>query len=114
MTLNTSYASLYSLGDIPLIGGTDYTLVFDCTDQYGTAVTLAGATIRCKIAPFGTSYAVIDKAGSITATSTFTVYLTERDTSSLSGKYTFQPQITFANGSKIIPAQGTLTIAGGL
>lgn len=114
MSLSTSYSTINSLGDIPFVGGTTYTLIFECNDQYGNDVDLSGATIRWKAAPFGTSYAVIDKTGSITSTNTFSVYLTSADTSALSGKFSHQPQITFADGTVVIPAQGTITIIGGL
>jgi len=102
------------LGDIPFVGGTTYTLFFECNDQNGGEVDLSGATARWKAAPFGTSYAVINKSGSIISTNVFAVYLSSADTIALSGKFSHQPQITFADGTVVIPAQGTVTIVGGL
>lgn len=112
--INTTFHAINSLGDIPFIGGTSFTLIFGCKDQYGNDIDLTGATVRWKAAPYGTTYAVVDKTASITSTNTFKVYLTPLDTAKLEGKYNHQPQITFPDGNVVIPTQGIVTVVGGL
>lgn len=114
MTTYLTYANINSLGDISFIGGGNYTLKFTCVDQSGSSVDLSSATCSWKLAPYGTDYVQISKAGSVITTNSFEVLLTPSDTVSLSGKYSHQPIITFANGVTIIPAQGIITIIKGL
>ena len=114
MALNTSFATLNALGDEPLIAGGTFTLKFTVLDQSGGAVDLAGAVCTVKFAPYGQSYMILSKSGSIIATNIFEIVLSPTDTRSWSGKYSYQPTITFLNGIVVIPSQGILTVQKGI
>lgn len=114
MSLNTSYSALNIFDEIAFVAGSTYTLRFTVVNQSGTGVDLSSATIRWKLAPYGSDYAVVEKTGVVTATSVFEVNLSASDTDGLGGKYSYQPIITFANGAVIIPGQGILTLIKGL
>jgi hypothetical protein len=114
MALSTTYTTINSLGDIPFIAGSTYSLFFNVYDQSGSPIDLSEAVIKWKAAPYGTDYATIDKTGSVTASNTFVVYLSTEDSYLLSGKFSHQPQITFPDDVVAIPAQGIVTIIKGL
>ena len=114
MTTNVTFSTLNSLGDISFIGGAHYTLKFTCVDQTGSGIDLSTATCSWKLAPYGTDYAIVSKAGSVITINSFEILLTPNDTVNLSGKYSHQPIVTFSNGVTVIPAQGTITILKGL
>ena len=114
MTLSTSYNSINSLGDYPLIAGSTYTIRFTVLDQNSASVDISGATCTWRLAEYGTNEAVLTKTGSITATNVFAVILSEDDTADLSGKYSHQPRIVMSDGNVLMPAQGILTIIKGI
>jgi hypothetical protein len=114
MSLNTTFSTINSLGDYPLIAGGTYTMKFTVLDQSGSPVSLSTVTCSMKLAPFGTDYTVLTKTGSVIATNIFSITLSAEDTSGLSGKYTYQPILTLATTEVLKPAQGILTIVRGL
>ena len=114
MSLNTTFSTINSLGDYPMIAGGTYTMKFTVLDQSGSPVDLSTVTCTMKLAPFGTDYTVLTKTGSVIASNIFSIILSAEDTTGLSGKYTYQPILTLASLEVLKPAQGILTIVRGL
>lgn len=114
MSLNTTFSTINSLGDYPLIAGGTYTIKFTVLDQSGSPVDLSSTVCSMKLAPFGTDYTVLTKTGSVIASNIFSIVLSSEDTEGLSGKYTYQPILTLSSSEVLKPSQGILTIIRGL
>ncbi len=108
-----AYATINSLEETFMIGGTDFTLSFTAYEDDGlTPADLGGATIKWMLCPYGqTNYNVLQKDGTLTGLSTFDVELVSTDTVNLSGKYLQQFEITSFFGQKYRPAQGDFLIS---
>ena len=114
MSVSSTFSNINSLGDISFVAGNTYTLKFVMTDQSGSTIDLSTATIRWRMAPYGTDYVQLNKSGSVTAAGIFTVLLTSADTAGLNGKFSHQPEIELASGVVLHPGQGIITLVQGL
>ena len=110
MTLYSSYSSINSLEEIPLIAGNQIELTFPCYQEDGfTPLTITGYTAKLAISLFGQpETTILTKTGTVGTTS-FTVTLINTDTATLSGKYIYQPILT-SGALEYRPSQGCLLI----
>jgi len=110
---NTSYASINSLDEFTIIGGTDFTFKFSVKDEDGIPVDLTGATLLLKIAPYGQASNVITTiTGTIGVTDDIAEFILSSASSEgmIGGKYMYQPIIE-DSGSKIHrPKQGVFLL----
>ena len=104
------------LTEFSLITGGYKRLVFNVTDDSGSAMDLSGATITWKLAPLGTSISVLTKTGaSGSATGQFYVDLLGSDTSSIGGGvFLHQYTIVDTSGSPHTPSQGIILLIPGI
>ena len=107
-----SYQQLNSLPETAFIAGTEFTMNYTIYEEDGVnLVDISGANVRVRLCPYGqTDYCVLDKAGTITGSGTFTVVLDAADTEDLSGKYLQQIYMESFTGVEFRPAQGVLII----
>lgn len=107
-----SYQQLNSLPETAFIGGTEFTMNYTVYEEDGVNLTdISGATVKVRFCPYGqTDYCVLDKAGTVTGTGTFTVVLDAVDTQDLSGKYLQQVYMESFTGVEFRPAQGVVII----
>lgn len=110
-TSYTNYQSLNALEEFSMIAGHDTLLTYNVFQSDGVnPLPLAGTTIKWVLAPFGNNgYTILQKTGTITGINTFTIQLLSGDTSSLFGKYSYQPVIT--SGTTVYrPTSGSILI----
>jgi hypothetical protein len=109
-----TYEDINVLAEVSFIAKSTYTFKFVIVDQSGSPINITTASCSMLLAPFGTSDAILEKTGNIISTNSFNVVFSETDTADLSGEYTRQPKIKFANGVTIRPGQGNVVILRGI
>jgi hypothetical protein len=106
-----SYQSINSLEEVAFIAGTNYTLSFTVTDEYGAPINIEAATCTWVLSPYGQPDILsLSKEGDIKSASVFDVVLDAEDTLTFSGKYMQQPIVEDFSGNIFRPAQGVVTI----
>lgn len=110
----TSYSTVNSLDEFTLIGGNDFTIIFNVVDEAGLPVDLTNAEeLSLKISPYGQATSVLmTLSGVIGETNdivkfTIPANLSER---MIGGKYMYQPIIKDAEGKQHRPKQGTFLL----
>ena len=109
--MEISYETLNSLGEQPLIAGSNFTMTFNIYDDSGSPLDISSGTAKWTLCPFGQpSYAVLTKTGTIPSGNhyQFSVTLTTADTKSLSGKYIQQPILVDFSSEEYRVAQGVI------
>lgn len=105
----TVYAQINSLEEFGFIAGTSFTLNFNVYEKDGvTPLDMGGATFKWVLSPYGQSYSILEKEGTITGVGTAEVQLDTIDTTSLAGKYIQQPVIVSFSGEEYRPGQGVI------
>lgn len=107
----TVYAQINSLEEFGFIAGTSFTLNYNIYESNGTVpLDMGGGSFKIRLSPYGQTYAILEKEGTITGIGTAEVVLDSVDTAQLSGKYIQQPIITSFSGESYIPGQGVILI----
>ena len=106
----TVYAQINSLEEFGFIAGSPFTLNFNVYEQDGTPLDMGGATFKWVLSPYGQSYSVLEKTGTIAGIGTAEVQLNTVDTETLSGKFIQQPVIISFSGEEYRPGQGVILI----
>lgn len=107
----TVYAQINSLAEFGFIAGSPFTLNFNVYEQDGvTPLDMSGASFKWTLTPYGQSYNVLEKTGSITGVGTAEVQLDTVDTEELSGKYIQQPVIVSFSNEEYRPGQGVILV----
>lgn len=105
------YEQINALGEFQFTAGTDFNLTFTVYDEDGvTLQNIGGATTYVTFSPFGQSYNILQKSGSLIDDYSFEVNLLPADTESLSGKYIVQPVIQSFYGQQYRPSQAIVLI----
>lgn len=94
-----------------LTAGEDRTLTMRATTQAGAVLNLTGATILWRLSQSQGGSAVLEESGSIVSASagTFSVTLSDDETSSLSGSYIHQALVTIS-GTTTVATQGRVFV----
>lgn len=111
VTTYTIYAQINSLEEFGFIAGTPFTLNFNVYEQDGVSpLDMGGGSFKLVLSPYGQSYTILEKEGTITGIGTAEVQLDTSDTISLSGKYIQQPIITSFSGEEYRAGQGIVLV----
>jgi hypothetical protein len=114
----TSFDTVYALGDYFFVSGSTQELFFNCYDDTGAILNITGATCSLKVSPLGQpSVESLNKSGTITdaINGIFKVELLASDTLGwVGGKYVLQPIIVDFSGKTFKPSQGIWTIVEGI
>jgi hypothetical protein len=111
MSLTFPNSTYNNLESVEFVAGSNQIFTFSVYDSGSATLNLNGATAYLRIAPFGSSTALVTKTVSIsTNTNIINFQLLAADSASLKGKYTQQLSIVDASGSTLSPSQGLLNI----
>ena len=112
MTLYDDYRNTDYLPDISFIAGTEMYLEFPVYDENMSLVDISSGSMTWVLGLYGQpDTRILQKEATILDSNTFLVTLTEDDTISLGGSvYLQQMIVTDADGIKIRPGQGIVTI----
>lgn len=96
---------------VDLVAGEDRTITFNARDHRQGVLNITGGTIGWKLARSNGCAAALEKTGSIVsgADGTFTVALTDSDTSWLRGEYIHEAKVTVA-GVTTVAARGRFRV----
>jgi len=110
--MTTVYENLNNMEELELRAGSDKVLTFSCYQSDGVnPLNITGGSLSWKLCPYGQfGINVLTIAGIIETASTFSVTIAPSDTSSLSGKYIQQVEITDYYGNTFTPGQGIVLI----